>query len=248
MGKTYEALARAEKEYQENLLRTSRKGKNLRVVAPPKRLLEHVAPEAYEELNANLLTRYDDRPIKRIVFAGTSRGVGCTTTAINFAIALSNNSNFKVLLIDANLRTPSVHDVFKIDHTPGLSDLLSNNTRMSSTFNKVGPENLYILPCGGYHSGSVNLYGSNGFDQFLKTVSEQFDYLILDVPAITAFPESRVICSKVDGVIMVLMSGRTRLQVALRAKQALEDTGGKILGVVLNRKKHYIPEWLYKRI
>ena len=77
---------------------------------------------------------------------------------------------------------------------------------------------------------------------------EKFDYIILDSPPITRYAESRVIATKVDGVILVLESGKTRSQVAIKAKQELEETGANVIGAILNRRKHYIPEWIYKRL
>jgi len=115
MGKTHEALERAEKEYQENLLSTLREPLH-KWAAPPKRTSNHTVIEWYEDLKTNLLTRYPDRSIKTILFNGTKHGGGCSTTAINFATALAKNSKLKVLLVDVNLRTPSLQEVFKIDH------------------------------------------------------------------------------------------------------------------------------------
>jgi Mrp family chromosome partitioning ATPase len=77
---------------------------------------------------------------------------------------------------------------------------------------------------------------------------ESFDYLILDAPPVTIFSETQVISSKVDGVILILESGKTRRQVAQKAKKEIEAAGGNFLGVVLNKRKFYIPKWLYKRL
>ena len=86
------------------------------------------------------------------------------------------------------------------------------------------------------------------FDLFLKTMGEKFDYIILDAPPVPKFSECWVLCTKVDGVILVLEAGKTRRQVALRAKKALEEAGGRLLGVVLNKRKYYIPQAIYNRL
>ncbi len=77
---------------------------------------------------------------------------------------------------------------------------------------------------------------------------KKYDYVILDGPSVPGSSDVRVICNKVDGVVLVLEAGKTRKQVAVRAKQELEEAGGKLLGVVLNKRKFYIPEWIYKRL
>lgn len=248
MGKTHEALERADKEYRENLLGIARKSQRTSAATSPRRASNHEAMERYEDLKTNLLTHYADGSVKSILFAGTSQGDGSSTTAVNFATTLAIDSKLKVLLVDVNLRNPSVHEVFSIDHAPGLSDLLDRGGKMASYIKKVGPGNFYVIPCGRKRSGPVGLFESSRFNQFLKTIREKFNYIILDAPSVLAFSESRVISAKVDGVVLVLESGKTRRQVALRAKKELEEAGGKILGVVINKRRYYIPEFIYKRL
>lgn len=243
-----EYIKHAEKEYQAERQRTAPEAPTVRVAPPPRRASTRPAMERYEELKTALLTRHANGSIKTILFAGTTHGDGSSTTAINFATALTRDSQLKVLLVDVNLRSPSLHDVFKIDHTQGLYDILAGNRRMACRLKKVGPGNLYVLPCGGKHFEPVALLESRRFDQTLKMMQEKFDYVILDTPPAPGFSESRVLCSKVDGVVLVIESGKTRRHVALKAKKHLEEAGGKLLGVVLNKRRHYIPEWVYKRL
>jgi len=247
MGRTYEALERAEKEYGDRTPEISETPRG-KAVRPPRRDSGDVATDCYEDLKTNLLGRHPGEEIKTILFSGTSHGDGCSTTAINFASILAQNCRVNVLLVEANLRTPSLHEVFHVGPEQGLSDLVTNGTQPASCIKKVGPENLYVVTCGTNHSGPVSLFESDRLGEFLKDMRERFDYIILDGPPVPSFSESRVICTKVDGVILVVHSGKTREQVALRAKKQLEEAGGKVLGVVLNRRKHYIPEWIYRRL
>jgi len=247
MEKTHEGLKKAQKD-QKHLLETSRESQKASVGAAPRPASTCPAMDRYEDLKTSLLTRNTDGTIKTILFAGSAHGNGASTTAINFATALTRDSQLKVLLIDVNLRTPILHEVFKIDDDLGLSDVLTNGGDMASLIKKVAPGNLYVLPCGGDHSRPVGLFESSRFCEFLKTMRERFDYVILDAPPVRRFPECRVVCAKVDGVVLVLEAGKTRRQVALRAKKQLEEAGGKLLGQVLNKKKYYIPEWIYKRL
>ena len=248
MARTHEALKRAEEEYQENFLRGLGEPVDKEVSPPPRRAVNRNDMEWYDDLKTNLLSRHPNGSIKRILFNGTFHGGGCTTTAVNFAISLTKDPELKVLLIDVNLRTPKLHEVFKIDHAYGLSDLSTNSDTMTSLIKKIGQENLSVLTCGGNYSVPIGLFESPQFDQLLKTASEDFDYVILDAPPVPRFSECRVLCTKVDGVILVLQAGKTRRQVALKAKKTLEEAGAKILGVVINRRKHYIPEWVYRQL
>ncbi len=248
MGKTHEALERAEKEYQESLLGAFPISQKRIMRVLPRRAANHATLAWYEDLKTNLLTRRQDKPVKTLLFTSTSEGEGASTTAINFAASLVEDTELKVLLVDANLRTPCLHEVFGVDHSHGLSDLLLKVGDMTTRMKKIGATNLYVMPCGGKHSNPVTLFESSAFDRFLQEAHEWFDFVILDAPPATSFSEARVICGKVDGVVLVLGSGTTRRQVALKAKREIEEAGGKVLGVVLNRRKFHIPAWIYERL
>jgi capsular exopolysaccharide synthesis family protein len=248
MGRTHEALERAEKDYLE-LMKTS---PGPALGAPKSAVSRPVSSqngrEYYQTLKANLLTLDKDKTIRTIAFCATAHGEGATTTALYFAATLAKDFQSKVLVVDANLRTPRLHDICKIDLTPGLQDYVHRGKQIAVTLMWNEFTNLYVMPSGLSDCSPINLYFSNRFDEFLQEMRERFDYIILDGPPIPRFPELRVMCTKVDGVILVIKAGHTRRQVALRAKKEIEDAGGKILGVVINRRKYYIPEWIYKRL
>lgn len=246
MGKTHEALEWAEKEYQLTRRETAPGPLPPGRARPPQQARTISDMDRYENMRTNLLTRHPDGSIKTILFASTAHGDGASTTAVNFAASLARDSQLKVLLIDMNLRTPSLHDVFKIDPVPGLSDFVGKNGRVAPM--KVGPGELYVIPCGGNHSEPVTLLQSNGFKLFLKRMRDSYDYVVLDAPPVHGSAECRVLCAMVDGVVLVIEAGRTRRQVALSAKKQLEEAGGKLLGVVLNKRRFYIPEFIYRRL
>jgi len=248
MRKTYEALEHAEKEYQAKRHGTSHEVPRPGLARPSRRASTHLAIGWYEDLKTSLLTRHPNGSIKSILFTATAIGEGCSTTAINFAASLARDSHFQVLIVDANLSIPSFREIFDIDHTLNLSDLLAGNDQKTRKIKRVGPGNLYVLPCSGNHSEPIALLESKRFGQLLKIVREKFDYLIMDGPPVLRFSESRVLATKVDGVVLVIESGKTRHQVALRAKKQIEEAGGQLLGVFLNRKKYYIPDFIYRRL
>lgn len=249
MGKTYEALERAEREYKENgLYFRSEPREEEGNLFSCLRGAAHEPPDCYEELKTNLLAGHPQELLKTILFSGTNHGDGSSTTAINFASTLARNDQIKVLLVEANLRTPILREIFHLKSTYGLSDLLANGVDAGSLVNPVDQGGLYVVTCGERTTSPVKLFESNRFCGFLKAMRERFDYVILDGPPIPSFSESRILCSKVDGVVMVLAAGRTREQVARKAKREIEEAGGKVLGLVLNRRKFYIPQWLYCRL
>lgn len=204
--------------------------------------------DCYEALRTNLLARSAARSFKTILFSGTTHGNGASTTAINFATTLAHNRRCYVLLIEANLRTPGIHTSFRIKRNPGLSDIITNGDNPLFHLKNVGPENLSVITAGSEHSGPVGLFESDRFETLLSFMHDLFDYIILDAPPVSGFSEARVLCKKVDGVVLVLEAGKTRKQVAVRAKKEIEEAGGDLLGVVLNKRKYYIPKWIYKML
>jgi len=202
--------------------------------------------ENYGHLQVNLFQRLD-RPVKTILFTGNQSGDGVTTTLVNFSKNLAKDPNAKVLIIDANLRTPALQKIFNTPSSPGLSDLLINDS-VKFLPASVAPGNLHILTCGSPMSDPVTLLSSYWFQNLLASARERYDYILLDTPPVHSYPDSCLVSGKVDGTVLVVRSGRTRKNAAAKAKIKLEETGATMLGVVLNRRKYYIPNFIYKRL
>jgi capsular exopolysaccharide synthesis family protein len=263
MGRTYQALKRAEKKHRNNEPAADRRPDVANatepgtVADPPMVLHVDIQPGAtrgtdneslacYEAMRTNMLARHPDNKFKVIFFSGTNHGVGVSTTAINFATTLAHHRRCKVLLVEANLRIPGIHTSFDIERDRGLSDMITNGGDPVSYIKEIRPGYLSVVTAGSRHGVPISLFESDRFDAFLQSMNEIFDYIILDVPPVPIFSEARVLCTKVDGVVLVLEAGKTRKQVAIRAKKEIEAAGGRILGVVLNKRKYYIPKWIYK--
>jgi len=239
MGRTHDALKRAEEQHRKHLLRTSREPIPKGVANTLDQTSARKYMDSYGDLKNNLLTLDSDGSIKRVLFINTFNEGESSDHAIRFAASLTEDSNLKVLIVDLNLWTLSLQEVFTIDHTLGLFDLFSQNGKKTSPIKKVGPRNLYSVRLGGDHSRLVDLFKSDEFDQFLKYMYERFDYLILDTPGGASFQECRILCSKVDAVVLVLKSDTTAGEIALSAKRYIENPSDKLLGVVINKTKNY---------
>jgi capsular exopolysaccharide synthesis family protein len=251
MGKILKTLARAKLKREPGTPRLLERLKD--GPAPPARSSAEAQGtesylEYYEELKTNLIAYHHTRTIKTILVLGTSHGDGASTTAINLATTLARDGQLNVLLIEANLRKPSLQEVFHVESEQQVSGFPAEGDKRGEGFKKVGPENLYVVTPGSHLSGPLSLFESQRFWEFLKTMRTEFNYVILDGPPLPSYSESKVICNKVDGVVMVVESGKTRKQVALRAKREIEKAGGTVLGVVLNKRKFHIPKWIYELI
>jgi Mrp family chromosome partitioning ATPase/nucleoid-associated protein YgaU len=244
MGKTHEALRRAEEQYREHLVRSSPPSFPEEMATTLGQVSVGKDTNRYEDLKKNLFTRSTDRPIKSVLFINTFSRDGSTNHAIGFATSLAKDSKLNVLLVDLNLWTLSPQEVFRIDHALGLSDLFADTGTIASPIERVDPGDLYTVRLGGGHSRSSGLFESGDFDQFLKTIRNRFDYVILDAPAMASFGECRVLCSKVDAVVLVLKSGEITGQIALMAKKQFENPSHKLLGVVIDRTRTYYPRFV----
>lgn len=248
MGKINDALEKRSKEYHQNLVETAMVSSSLSKEPAPVKSAIRSDMAGYEDILTRLSTRYPEESIKSIMFTSANHGGGSTTTSVNFAKTLVSDSEVKVLLIDANLRTPNLKKLFGVTEDRGLSDLIFDNDYSAFKVIKFGNSFLYVLACGGNYTGPVSLFESKRFDAFMEKANSWFDYVILDAAPLPYFAESRILCEKVDGVILVIESAKIRKQVALRARKELEDAGARILGVVINKRKYHIPEWIYKRL
>lgn len=212
----------------------------------PGLFLHPLAIKQCEVLQANLWLRYPADMTTVTLFIGASAGCGVSTVVDNFVAALGRNAATRVLLIEfgrAEAKEPTADE-----HGPDLLRLLEHVQPPHAR-----PDNLLDLP----GVGSLNLsmgrmplttVQSDAFEQFLQVARSRFDHVVIDAPPLQDHAESLVLSRKADGVILVVDSGRTRKQTALWTKQQIEEAGGNLLGVVLNRRKYYIPRWLYSRV
>ena len=248
MGRTHKAPEKADKRYRENVEKTTLDLQKIMVAKGANPIPTQLQYNRYREIKTKLITQFSEESIKTIMFTSTAHGDGSSFTAVSFATTLARDCRQNVILIDANLRCPRIHEIFNIEYRQGLSNQLTKDEGKIYILKKVGHGELYLMPCGEKNSEPINLFESIRFEKTLQTMREKFDYVILDTPPVNSYAESIVIASKVDGVILVVESDKTRQQVALRAKEEMEKAGANVLGVILNKRKHYIPEWIYKRL
>ena len=153
-----------------------------------------------------------------------------------------------VLLIDANLRSPFLHRFFPSSSGPGLLDYLLKAESKRFEVKKAASDGLYLLTSGGAYDHPAPLFETKRFHQLLHKVHAAMDFVILDGPLPSIYPESKAMCRKVDGVVLVVEAGRSRRQAALQIKKEYEAIGGLVLGTILNKRKYHIPNWLYRRL
>jgi protein-tyrosine kinase len=209
--------------------------------------LDPYIEEQYHKLRRHLLPNSKRAAVKVVMVAATDHGEGCTTTAAILASTLARSGNSKILLVDANLRTPALDEVFEPGHgykLIGLSDKVLSHAPLDQTIYETDIPNLFFMPCGKAVASPSYVFASEPITEMLSTLREQFDFVIFDGSPLRDYSESCFLAEKMDGVILVVEAERTKVEVVRKIRKDLESTGVNILGVVLNKKKNYIPEYL----
>jgi len=208
-------------------------------VCYPVELVTHGHPksmlsEAYRSIRTSILLSSSEEPPKKITVTSPNLGEGKTTTVINTAIALSQ-MGARVLIIDADMRKPRVHKIFNHENGTGLSTFLSRHGHLVSIIKKSEVPNLFYIPCGPIPPNPSELLGSNLFRKMLDALEPRFDHILIDSPPVLGFADAIILSNCVNGVILTVLGGKTPRETLRRAKEALQQTNTRILGVVINR-------------
>jgi len=193
--------------------------------------------EAYKHLRTSILLSTPGRAPKTLLVTSSVPAEGKTTTAVNTATVLAQ-TGAKVLIIDADMRRPRLHQVFGLPNEGCLSAILSSEIEEAdilSRINQYKDSNIYLLSSGAIPPNPAELLGSSQMKRLLDIVSKTFTHVVIDSPPIASFTDGVLIASLVDGVILVVHGGKTSRQIVRRSRQTLNEIGAKIIGVVLNR-------------
>jgi capsular exopolysaccharide synthesis family protein len=247
MGRTFEALVKAEQDHrlrQEELAPFDPKV-NLQPYVPSRLSVSQQASEEYQSLKHNLRSLLPETNNKILMFVSSTHAEGTSTVVATFGRVLASSGE-SVMLVDANLRKPSLHDMFGIERAGGVTELLLGTTEVRDVTKKTRFSNLSIITGGISPSNPALALSSKRVCYVIDRLKSEADWILLDAPPVNEFTDAIALCSEIDGAVLVVQAEKTKWEVALRAKQRLDDAKMTVVGVVLNRRKLHIPGWIYK--
>lgn len=194
--------------------------------------MSHQSREQYRRLAAVLHDAQNTTGLQVLMVASAVAGEGKTLTASNLALTFSESYQKRVLLIDGDLRRPTLHSVFRLETTFGLADGLLSMPETKMLVRQISSR-LAVLPAGRPISDPMAGLTSERMKRLLDEARQSFDWVILDTPPVMLLPDAHLMTSMVDGVVLVVRAGSTPFELVRRASEALGRS--RIVGAVLNR-------------
>lgn len=192
-------------------------------------------------------------------FIASIRGEGTSTIASHFAVLVAQNllhrrssarkaEKSRVLLIDANFRNPSLHQIFNIPNSTGLSNLLNEESDFSDAIVPISDIQLDLLPAGSQTENPTKILTGEILKKLINRIESVYSWIIIDSAPIVPYSDALAFTDEVDGSILVVEAGQTRREVVETARKKIELAGMKLLGVVLSKRQYHIPRIIYNRL
>lgn len=221
-----------------------------------------------KNLHENIELILNKHPRKVIALSSSVEGEGVSTLSANYAFLLAHYSNLmshylyfsnsnlsskstgknETVLIDFNLKNPSIHQLFNLEREKGLTEILFENLEYQRTLKTISLSELKIITIGKPVTNSVTLLKNQKLGELLSQLKQEFKYIILDLAPIIPNADFMVLEKLIDGVILVVQAGVTHWEIVQKAQTKLTSNGIPILGVALNRRAYSIPEFIYRKL
>ncbi|MBS4218980.1 CpsD/CapB family tyrosine-protein kinase [Bacillus sp. FJAT-49711] len=215
--------------------------KNNNIQAGKRKLIAKLNPkspvsEQYRTIRTNIQFSAVDEDIRTLMVTSSGPGEGKSTTTANLAVVFTQQGK-KVLLVDADMRKPTVHYTFGMTNTYGLTNVLTRQMELNEAVKTTDIPTLDILTSGPIPPNPAELLSSKAMKDFFERSKDQYDMVIFDTPPVLAVTDAQVLANQCDGTILVVSSGKTEFESAQKTKDLLVSAKAKLLGVVLNNKK-----------
>jgi capsular exopolysaccharide synthesis family protein len=189
--------------------------------------------EAYRVLRTNLLFSRKDEKLNTIVVVSAGAGEGKSTTTINLATVFAQAGN-RVLIVDSDLRRPTLHKLFKVTNNLGLTNYLLKQNTLAEIVQTTSVPSLDFMASGKLPNSSMGILGSAQMKEMITELKQRYDFILFDSPPILGVSDASILASEVDLVMQVIQYRRYPQPMTIRAKQMIEKVGGNFIGIVLN--------------
>lgn len=210
--------------------------------------IEGLGREEAIRLVRRVFLSQDNTAAHSVVFTGVERKVGCSWNCICAARTLAAQTGGRVCVVDANLRQPALHRYLGLTNTEGLAAALSQPGPITNFTHQLGETNLWALVSGVEGVDISQLCTPLQMDLRLSELRSQFDYVLVDSPAVNVYADALALGQMCDGIVLVLESDATRRESVRRAKQNMESVNARLLGAVLNKRTYPIPQVVYRML
>nr|WP_106784424.1 CpsD/CapB family tyrosine-protein kinase [Lysinibacillus timonensis] len=189
--------------------------------------------EQFKTIRTNISFAMPDRDLKTILVTSSQPGEGKSTIASNMGVVFAQEGK-KVLLVDADMRKPTLHYTFNMYNIYGLSNVLSGQKAYEEVINETFVDGLSVMPSGAIPPNPTELLASEKLNRMVNELREQYDMIIFDAPPLLAISDAQILSHKLDGTLLVVNTGETERASILKAKATLQGSQANILGVILN--------------
>lgn len=190
--------------------------------------------ESFKSIRTNVLFSSAEDGMRSIVVTSGGPGEGKSVVSSNLALSLAQTGQ-RVILVDADMRRPRVHEIFGGEQEPGLSNILVGAMKPSEAIRRTQVSNLWVLPAGHIPPNPAELLGSRKFLEFMLALEDHFDWLVIDTPPVLVVADSSIVANQASGVVFVVSADKTPRAAAKAAIVQLEAANAKVIGSVLNR-------------
>ena len=197
-----------------------------------KKIPRSLSAEAYRSLRTSIKFSLIDKPIKTIVVTSSLAGEGKSTVVGNLAYSL-NQDGSRVLVIDCDLRKPSIHENFLLSNEKGLTDVLFGKSDLKGVTKKI-KDSLFFITAGTILPNPPEILGSKEMENLIKELKINFDYIIIDTPPILPVSDTLLLASKADATLIVVKARKTKEKIVKESYERLIEAKANVIGTVLN--------------
>lgn len=207
-----------------------------------------IVAEQFRMVRTNLEFAIVDKDLKSLLITSLAPGAGKSTISANLAATFAAQGK-KVLLVDTDMRKPTIHKIFKLRNNEGLSTLITTKEATVSEYvERVEFENIYILTSGATPPNPAELISSKRMEQLIEEMEQAFDLVIFDTPPVLAVADSQIMAGKVDGTLFVIRKGKDKKEQIQTAAERMSSVNANVLGAIYNRVEQNDDAYYYEYI